>query len=231
MTVQDTLQAVRAHEDEFIALRRDIHQHPELPFEELRTPMTLIMGMTELALKRAAVADVRPMLQEVQTAAKKLMVLLNDLIDLAALEAHQVPFQQEPLSVPEVAASSVRLIAPLAAQKGLSLELVPAPGLPAQWHLGDAERIQQVLLNLLDNAVKFSHSGAIRLELNAQEAGERTTWSLRVIDQGIGITAARTAARCGFRAQLSAAPLTRTARPRSGHCGCARSPRRRATRR
>lgn len=157
---------------------------------ELRTPMTLIMGMTELALKRAAVADVRPMLQEVQTAAKKLMVLLNDLIDLAALEAHQVPFQQEPLSVPDVAASSVRLIAPLAAQKGLSLELVPAPGLPAQWHLGDAERIQQVLLNLLDNAVKFSHSGAIRLELNAQEAGERTTWSLRVIDQGIGIAAA-----------------------------------------
>lgn len=157
---------------------------------ELRTPMTLIMGMTELALKRAAVADVRPMLQEVQTAAKKLMVLLNDLIDLAALEAHQVPFQQEPLSVPEVAASSVRLIAPLAAQKGLSLELVPAPGLPAQWHLGDAERIQQVLLNLLDNAVKFSHSGAIRLEIHAQEAGERTTWSLRVIDQGIGIAAA-----------------------------------------
>ena len=157
---------------------------------ELRTPMTLIMGMTELALKRAAVADVRPMLQEVQTAAKKLMVLLNDLIDLAALEAHQVPFQQEPLSVPDVAASSVRLIAPLAAQKGLSLELVPAPGLPAQWHLGDAERIQQVLLNLLDNAVKFSHSGAIRLEIHAQEAGERTTWSLRVIDQGIGIAAA-----------------------------------------
>ena len=157
---------------------------------ELRTPMTLIMGMTELALKRAAVADVRPMLQEVQTAAKKLMVLLNDLIDLAALEAHQVPFQQEPLSVPDVAASSVRLIAPLAAQKGFSLELVPAPGLPAQWHLGDAERIQQVLLNLLDNAVKFSHSGAIRLEIHAQEAGERTTWSLRVIDQGIGIAAA-----------------------------------------
>lgn len=157
---------------------------------ELRTPMTLIMGMTELALKRAAAADVRPMLQEVQTAATKLMVLLNDLIDLAALEAQQVPFRQEPLSVPDVAASSVRLIAPLAAQKGLSLELVPAPGLPAQWHLGDAERIQQMLLNLLDNAVKFSHSGSIRLELNAQEAGERTRWLLRVIDQGIGIAAA-----------------------------------------
>ena len=88
--------------------------------------------------------------------------------------------------MPEVAASSVRLIARLR-QKRLSLELVPAPGLPAQWHLGDAERIQQVLLNLLDNAVKFSHSGAIRLEIHAQEAGERTRWLLRVIDQGLAL--------------------------------------------
>ena len=118
------------------------------------------------------------------------MVLLNDLIDLAALEAHQVPFQQRAFVRARGGCQLGTADRPLAAQKGLSLELVPAPGLPAQWHLGDAERIQQVLLNLLDNAVKFSHSGAIRLELNAQEAGERTRWSLRVIDQGIGIAAA-----------------------------------------
>lgn len=157
---------------------------------ELRTPMTLIMGMTELALSRTTEARVRPMLENAQSAARNLMVMLNDLIDLAALEARQVPFRSVPFSMHDVVASSVSLLAPKAADKGLALELVTAAALPRERHLGDADRIQQVLVNLLDNAVKFSHQGSIRVELGTQgDAADATTWTLRVIDQGIGIAA------------------------------------------
>ena len=157
---------------------------------ELRTPMTLIMGMTELALKRAVVADVRPMLQEVQTAAKKAHGAAQRSDRPGGAGGAPNPLPARAFVCARGGCQLGTADRPACGTKGLSLELVPAPGLPAQWHLGDAERIQQVLLNLLDNAVKFSHSGAIRLEIHAQEAGERTTWSLRVIDQGIGIAAA-----------------------------------------
>ncbi|PJI97473.1 PAS domain S-box-containing protein [Acidovorax sp. 69] len=158
---------------------------------ELRTPMTLILGMTEIAHQRVQEERMKPVLHNVMDAAKGLMRLLNDLMDLAALESRQVAFKFAPLSMPEVAANALQLLQPQARQKGLQLALLP-PGMGSDAvHIGDADRIQQVLIHLLDNAVKFSNTGSIRLAIEVeQDTVEATVWRLQVIDQGIGIAAA-----------------------------------------
>lgn len=157
---------------------------------ELRTPMTLIIGMTEMARVRASDARLHPLLNNVLDAAKGLMVLLNDLIDLAALEAQRISFKLAPMSMHDTAMQAVELLSPQAHAKGLALSLVSDNLAQQHLHLGDQERIQQVLVNLLDNAVKFSDKGHVRLDIQAvQDAENATTWKLQVIDQGVGIAA------------------------------------------
>eukprot|EP01030_Chromulinospumella_sphaerica_P002090 gene2090-2045_t len=144
---------------------------------ELRTPMTLILGMTELVRNRTQDERLKPILNNVMDAATGLTSMLNDLIDLAALETRQVAFQFAPLSLPELAAYALQLLEPQARQKGLQMFMtIDGEGSTAR-HVGDADRIQQVLVNLLDNAVKFSPSGAIRLALDTeQDTPDSTVW-------------------------------------------------------
>lgn len=162
---------------------------------ELRTPMTLILGTTELVHSRLREERLKPMLQGVMDASRNLMRLLNELIDLAVLESRQVKFNFSPFSMPELAASAVALVDPLARKKGLGVSLVTGADTVDALHVGDPERIQQVLVNLLDNAVKFSHAGNVRLHAEVSQgpaSGEDPTpvWILRVEDQGIGIAPA-----------------------------------------
>lgn len=162
---------------------------------ELRTPMTLILGTTELLHTRLQDERLKPMLKAVMDASRNLMRLLNDLIDLAVLESRQVKFNFSPFSMPELAASAVALVEPLAREKGLSVSLATVVDTAPVLHVGDPERIQQVLVNLLDNAIKFSHAGNVRLHAEVSQgpaSGEDPTpvWILRVEDQGIGIAPA-----------------------------------------
>ena len=152
--------------------------------------MTLILGMTELVRNRTQDERLKPILNNVMDAATGLTRMLNDLIDLAALETRQVAFQFAPLSMPELAADALQLLEPQARQKGLQMFMtIDGEGSTAR-HVGDADRIQQVLVSLLDNAVKFSPSGAIRLALHTeQDTPDSTVWRLRVTDEGNGIAA------------------------------------------
>lgn len=162
---------------------------------ELRTPMTLILGTTELVHSRLREERLKPMLQGVMDASRNLMRLLNELIDLAALESRQVAFKCSTFSMHQLVASAVALVEPLARKKGLGVSLVTGADTVDTLHMGDPERIQQVLVNLLDNAVKFSHAGNVRLHAEVSQgpaSGEDPTpvWILRVEDQGIGIAPA-----------------------------------------
>ena len=118
--------------------------------------MTLILGMTELVRNRTQDERLKPILNNVMDAATGLTRMLNDLIDLAALETRQVAFQFAPLSLPELAADALQLLEPQARQKGLQMFMtIDGEGSTAR-QVGDADRIQQVLVSLRDNAVQFS---------------------------------------------------------------------------
>ncbi|MCO4093734.1 MAG: hypothetical protein HEQ37_05575 [Acidovorax sp.] len=157
--------------------------------------MTLILGTTELVHSRLREERLKPMLQGVMDASRNLMRLLNELIDLAALESRQVAFKCSTFSMHQLVASAVALVEPLARKKGLGVSLVTGADTVDALHVGDPERIQQVLVNLLDNAIKFSHAGNVRLHAEVSQgpaSGEDPTpvWILRVEDQGIGIAPA-----------------------------------------
>ncbi len=151
---------------------------------ELRTPMTAVLGMSELLHARIANAEDARMLDTIREAGEGLMAVLNDILDLARIEAGKLAVEVEPFGGLDLARRTEALFAPRAAAAGLTLTVAADPAL-ATPRLGDANRILQVLNNLIGNAIKFTHAGGIRVRIGLRDA---QTLALSVEDDGIGMT-------------------------------------------
>jgi signal transduction histidine kinase len=154
---------------------------------ELRTPLNAILGYTELIQDNiyGEVPDkIRGILSRVELNGRHLLGLINDVLDLSKIEAGSFELAQADYSMQEVVQAAVAAVEPLAAEKKLSLEVVVPPGLPRA--AGDERATTQVLLNLLGNAVKFTETGEVRLEVAAADGFFR----ISVTDTGIGIAEA-----------------------------------------
>ncbi|MGD9617755.1 MAG: ATP-binding protein [Alphaproteobacteria bacterium] len=153
---------------------------------ELRTPLNAILGYTEL-MADGIYGELAPraagVLERVQNNGKHLLALINDVLDLAKIEAGQLVFTLEDYSLADVVQSVVSATEGLARNKGLELTAEVAPGLPTGH--ADARRLQQVLLNLVGNAVKFTDDGEVAI----QAAAENGNFVLTVRDTGPGIAA------------------------------------------
>lgn len=156
---------------------------------ELRTPMTAVLGMSELARDTDNATKRDEYLTIIHDAGNSLLALLNDLIDLAAIDANEVRLVEKPFS-PQAAALKVsNLMRPLAMAKGLELTC-DADHQSSQHVLGDAQRAQQVLMNLVANAIKYTEAGRVTIacETRAGETDQREVrWTVR--DTGPGIAA------------------------------------------
>jgi signal transduction histidine kinase len=127
---------------------------------------------------------VQGVLERVQNNGKHLLALINDVLDLAKIEAGQLTLTLEDYSLPEVVKSVATATEPLAASKGLKFAAVVQDDLPTAH--GDARRVSQVLLNLVGNAIKFTAAG----EVEIRAAAERGQFILTVRDTGPGIAEA-----------------------------------------
>ncbi|HKY22927.1 MAG TPA: PAS domain S-box protein [Vicinamibacterales bacterium] len=156
---------------------------------ELRTPLNAIIGFTGTLLMRLPgplTSDQDHQLKTVQGSAKHLLSLINDLLDLAKIESGNVELQTEPLSCQGVVNEVVTTLRPLAERKGLTLDVsMPARDVVA---LTDRRALHQVLINLTNNAIKFTEHGLVRIEIADPAPGDRTI-EIRVIDTGVGIKA------------------------------------------
>jgi len=174
---------------------------------ELRTPLNAIIGFTELLRDQFAgpLSDKqKDYLGHVSRASKHLLGIINEVLDLARIEAGQITLHPETVSLPEFLEEIRDLVAPMVSEKSLTCQSMCEPGLAL---FADSARLRQILLNLVGNAVKFTpENGSVRI--TAQRQGGEVTIS--VIDSGVGIPAQEQEAVFEefFRASLGAGVST-----------------------
>ena len=157
---------------------------------EIRTPMTAILGFLNLSLHLGAGGQLRQYLLRIEAAANHLMDIINDILDLAKIEAGKVELVAGPLDPEALLHDCADILAARAFENGNELVLAIEPGLPRRV-TGDLLRLRQVLLNLGGNAVKFTRGGTVRLAVSRAEGGEErqglAALYFEVADTGIGI--------------------------------------------
>lgn len=154
---------------------------------ELRTPMNGIIGMNTLLLSTALTPEQRHSAELVGRSADLLLNLLNDILDVSKLEARQVTLEKIAFDVAATLEEGVRLLAPKAMEKGIELVLAVAPAARIRG-IGDPTRLRQVLLNLVGNAIKFTHQGGVLVSARLRIQGQVPRLEVRVTDTGIGIS-------------------------------------------
>ena len=153
---------------------------------ELRTPLNGVLGMLDLLLDGPLPPAQRDQLRTAQQSSAHLLSILNDLLDLSALDAGQIELQPEPVDVVALVRQCHGSLRALGEGKNLHLPLSLGPDLPP-CVLTDPKRVRQVVLNLLGNAIKFTPSGSVAVALNCQPQRGLAHWTLTVRDTGIGI--------------------------------------------
>jgi signal transduction histidine kinase len=151
---------------------------------ELRTPLNAILGYTELILDNIygeAPAKIRTVLERVQTNGKHLLGLINDVLDLSKIEAGQVVLALADYSIKDLVQTVYSAVEPLANSKKLKFRIDMPPDLPRAH--GDDQRLKQVLLNLVGNAIKFTDAGEVSINATAT----RNAYTIAVHDTGPGI--------------------------------------------
>jgi PAS domain S-box-containing protein len=157
---------------------------------EIRTPMNGILGMTELLLGTRLGEKQRRFAQAVYRSAENLLEIINDVLDVAKIEAGRLELSLTELSLRTLVEDTLELLAPRAHIKGLELGFREAAGVPDRV-LADPLRLRQVLTNLVANAVKFTERGEVNVELSCTRlpgaASQRLQLAFSVRDTGIGI--------------------------------------------
>lgn len=152
---------------------------------EIRTPLNGIVGTTELLADMAQNRDQLDLLNTLKLSSETLLHLINDILDFSKIEQGKLSLEERTFNLQEVCDSTIQLFASTAADKKLELKTHYSPAqLPSV--IGDPTRMRQILSNLISNALKFTHSGSVELEVTADiESGHGITINVR--DTGIGI--------------------------------------------
>ena len=158
---------------------------------EIRTPLTAVLGFVGVVSDRPDLApDMRMDLERIDHAGRTLLSIVNDILEVSKLEAGQVRIERTPCDLRRLTADLIDMFAPQAAARGLSLTLKVSDGVPAVVGL-DGDRVRQVAVNLIGNALKFTESGTVGLDVDYAAADERVLF--RVHDTGPGLDAQQTA--------------------------------------
>ena len=157
---------------------------------EIRTPMNGVLGALELLRRSQLDVDQRRLVRTASSSGTSLMAILNDVLDHSKIEAGKLSLQYAPMSLLAMASSVVALFRANAVGRNLALSLEIEPDL-VDWVVCDAQRLKQVLLNLVGNAIKFTEHGSVSLRLRGIRAAEGQAGVVfEIIDTGIGMDAA-----------------------------------------
>ncbi len=159
---------------------------------EIRTPLNGVIGMITLLLDTELTAEQRDFADTVRTSAETLLTLINDILDYSKIESGKLYLDAFDFDVRKLCEDLADVVSVRAFEKHLEFNIVVDPRLPARLH-GDADRLRQILLNLISNAIKFTSRGEVTVEVLLADAAAAAAWPLRVEvrDTGIGIPAER----------------------------------------
>ncbi len=154
---------------------------------EIRTPMNAIVGFSELLEKSDINNQQRNYLQSIRNSSKTLLTLINDILDISKIEAGKVGIEKHEVNITQILKEMYDIFLIKADEKGIELLLEIEEGVP-EYLLIDEIRVRQILINLLSNALKFTHKGFVKLHCSQHKrAGEHIDLHIDVIDSGIGV--------------------------------------------
>jgi signal transduction histidine kinase len=178
---------------------------------EIRTPLNAIIGMAELLESASALdCDYRDYISTIVSSSHGLLEIVNDILDVAKIEAGKMELEEATVDLPALLAAIQTLFQPSAAHKGVTLAFTVDPAVPPQI-VTDPTRLRQVLINLVNNALKFTSTGYVRLNVHREQtlAEGRVLLRFRVEDTGIGIAPNRMGAMFKAFSQADASTTRR----------------------
>ncbi len=154
---------------------------------EIRTPINTIIGLNEMILREDVSNEVAENAANIQSASKMLLHLINDILDMSKLESGQMTLSSEPYNIGDMLSDVVGMLWIRAKEKGLEFHVDLAPDMPAGY-LGDEVRIKQILINVINNSIKYTKTGSVNLSIQCERKEDGMANVIyTVTDTGIGI--------------------------------------------
>ncbi len=182
---QSDLIEARRQAEQALAVRNRFLAHMS---HEMLTPLNGVMGLSQLALRSDSMVVVRDYLDRIHFSANNLLIIISDVLDLAKIDDGSLRIHQAPVNIRSLLQETLNQTRPKAEAKKITLAPLIDKRIP-EWIEGDPHRLSQILLNLIDNAIKFTDEGGVRVLLDMTSRDEATPVWIRftVMDTGIGI--------------------------------------------